>query len=492
MTVRRILSQAHVGFSGEICDMGLFIEEREPIVTATRTCRSLPTSRPSNRQEQQDPRLARRLDRIARLTLTVKATDLASLHCIHRAALGYRMCRQIMGAEGTLFMIRENSLLACTMATRNRMIIHARIPCTNRGKNDGDLFAVEAPPGFDRVLRRFGDKLLALTGDGSRLEIILPRPKNARGMISLPMERVNGCMLSVTYQEPATTVCMSVEIFIAAMKRVPRGKPWDLLAIRPSDAGLDLRYVVNDATMHEQLSATMIERSDPTTPFVCSKKCVAGYVRVLKCLPTHGLNVKLQISASRIAIWTDAVTVQFFADRSPSEWIGPSNVDMNTDAHEIKLFLDRPTADLPKNVGQWLRRLVRNALADGEKIETTWILSRDLVVVELDCGLQTSVEIPCTFESWPLEDNEIFLTVCPLTTAALLECCEKGTDGCRLVYQDTLLTFQSSSPRYELSAHGTLNKSIEGASSRNMRNKKIFPLSSGNQSNLSTRGKKDE
>ena len=123
------------------------------------------------------------------LAMTVRAKDLAGLHELHRAALGYGMFynkpyfgdRQIMGAEGTLFTVSENSLVACTMATRNRMIIHAGIPCTNVENHDGALFAMEAPKEFDRVLRRFGDKLLTLTGDGDRLEIVLPRPTNARG-----------------------------------------------------------------------------------------------------------------------------------------------------------------------------------------------------------------------------------------------------------------------------------------------------------------------
>ena len=134
---------------------------------------------------------------------------------------------------------------------------------------------------------------------------------------------------------------------------------------------------------------------------------------------------------------------------------------MNTDAPEVNLFLDRRTADIPKNVGKWLRRLVRDALADGAKIETTWILSRDLVVVELDCGLQTSVEITCTFESWTLDKDRVSLTVDPLTTATILECIEGDSRGCQLSYGDGLLTVRAGSRPYQLTARAALIKSIQ-------------------------------
>lgn len=47
--------------------MQLLIEELEPIVTATETARSLPISRPSSKEEEEDPRLVRRLDRVAQV-----------------------------------------------------------------------------------------------------------------------------------------------------------------------------------------------------------------------------------------------------------------------------------------------------------------------------------------------------------------------------------------------------------------------------------------
>ena len=160
-------------------------------------------------------------------------------HELNRAALGYGMFYrrpyradgEIIGAEGTLFTVSENSLVACTMAARNRMIIHARIPCTNVKNYDGDLFAVEAPKEFDRVLRRFGDQHLALRFDDNRLEITLPRPGNARGIIWFPLQRVKGHMLSVTCPEPSTPVCLDGDLFLSAAKRVPRGRP---LAWRPA------------------------------------------------------------------------------------------------------------------------------------------------------------------------------------------------------------------------------------------------------------------
>ena len=120
------------------------------------------------------------------------------------------------------------------------------------------------------------------------------------------------------------------------------------------------------------------------------------------------------------------------------------------DSREINLFLERRTADLPKGVGKWLRRLVRNALADCERVETTWLLSRTLVVVHLNCGIVTSLEIPCACTSWPLDDDRVCLKANPLTTATILECLEDDTHGCHLAYLYGLLTVQASSRRYQL------------------------------------------
>jgi len=183
------------------------------------------------------------------LTANVKSSDLASVHEIHLAALRggmfyskpYRVNDQIVGAEGTVLMVSGGSLVACTMATRNRMIIHTSIPCTNVDNNDGDLFAIEAPKEFDRVLRRFGDKQLALTFGESRLSIVIPRSKNARGMLSVPLQRVNGHMLSVFSREAAVTLSLDVDILIAALRRIPRDTSRDLITVQPRDAGLDLQ-----------------------------------------------------------------------------------------------------------------------------------------------------------------------------------------------------------------------------------------------------------
>ena len=331
------------------------------------------------------------------LKMTVKAIDLFGIYNIHRAALGYGMFYrkpyrgdgQILGAEGTVFVLSSDTLVACTMATRHRMIIHTRIPCTNVDNNDGALFALEAPKEFDRVLRRFGDKLLELTGDGSRLEIVLPRPKNARGMISLPMERVNGRMLSVTCPQPTATVCLDADLLIAAMKRVPRGRPWDLLTTQLCDAGVEFRYSTNGTIGRELLPAQTVRNNDATTPCVCSTTRVAGLLRVLKCLPKHGRNVQVQISASRIAFWNDSVTVQFFADRVSSESSRLSTPGEGKVTSAIKLVLDPGPEDLPNGTAKWLRQLVRRAIANSERAETSWILSRKQTVVQLNCGIQT-------------------------------------------------------------------------------------------------------
>ncbi len=400
------------------------------------------------------------------MTMTVKAADLARIHNRHRAALGYGMfyrkpylaLDQIVGAEGTVFVLNGHTLVACTMATQNRTIIHTQIPCTDVDTNDGGLFAIEGPKEFDRPLRRFRDKPVKLKLAGDRLELILPRPGNARGMISLPMERVDGHMLSVVCQEPTTTLCLSADLLIAALRRVPRGKPWDLLAIQPTDEGFDFRYAVNGAAASERLPATTLERAGSTSPFVCSARYIAGLVRVLKSLRKHGPKVRVQISTSRIAVWNDSATIQFFADKTPSDWKGPSKPDTNTEIPEIQLILDRRMPDLPKDTGKWLRRLVRDAKANREKTETTWRLTRDLVVVELDCGIQTSIDMPCACDCWPLDQDRLCLTVSPLTTAAILECSEEDKRGCRLAYQHELLTVRSSSRPYQLTASVELNE----------------------------------
>ena len=216
------------------------------------------------------------------LTMTIRAADLAGFHELHRSALCgvmfYRKpCRadgQIVGAEGTVFTGCESTLVACTMATRNRMLIHARIPCANVDNNDAALYALEAPQKFDRALRRFADKLVALQFDGSRLEIDLRLPNNRRGKLWLPMEPVYGHMLSPTRPESATTLCVNADLLIAALRRVPRGERWHLLLIRPTDEGLDFQYPVKGAAASERLPATTLERGDPTSPFICSARYV--------------------------------------------------------------------------------------------------------------------------------------------------------------------------------------------------------------------------
>ena len=123
------------------------------------------------------------------LAISIKAADLVRLQKLHRSAFSwgmhyqkpYRAHGQIAGAEGTIFSVIGNTLVACTMATRHRMILHARIPCAAVHQNDGALCAIETTKDFDRALRRFGDKLLILKTERERLEITLPRPGNARG-----------------------------------------------------------------------------------------------------------------------------------------------------------------------------------------------------------------------------------------------------------------------------------------------------------------------
>jgi len=268
-------------------------------------------------------------------------------------------------------------------------------------------------------------------------------------------------MLSANFGEAATTFRLNVDLLIAALGRVPRGMHWNLVAIKPTDEGFEFQYPINGAAASERLPATTIDRRGLTSRLVCSTRHLASLVRVLKSIRTHDQLIRVAISNTRLVAWTDHATVQFFADRTPTDWKDPSIPATNTDIPEIQLLLDRRTSDLPKGTGKWLRRLGRNALTNRDKVETTWVLSHDRVVVDIDGGIQTSVEIPCACDRWPLVDKQISLSVCPLTTAAFLECCEKGTDGCRLVYQDTLLALQSSSPRYELIAQGTLNHSID-------------------------------
>ena len=47
--------------------MELLVEELEPIITATETARSLPQSPPGSSEEEEEPRIARRLDRVAQV-----------------------------------------------------------------------------------------------------------------------------------------------------------------------------------------------------------------------------------------------------------------------------------------------------------------------------------------------------------------------------------------------------------------------------------------
>lgn len=104
------------------------------------------------------------------LTMTVRAKDLAGFLELPRSALGYGMFynqpysvgSQVVGAEGTLFTVIANSVVACTMATRHRLIVHSSIPCASVDNNNGDLYALEAPKDLDRILRRYGDQRLAL------------------------------------------------------------------------------------------------------------------------------------------------------------------------------------------------------------------------------------------------------------------------------------------------------------------------------------------
>lgn len=391
------------------------------------------------------------------LTMTIKAKDLACLHELHHAALGggmfyakpYRVNGQIVGAEGTLFAVSEGSLVACIMAARDRMIIHACVPCDNADNNDGTLFAYQAPKDFERALRRFADKPLVIALDGSRLEIALPRPNNARGMIWLPMQCVIGRMLSVTRRDSATTVPIEIDVLLEALRRVPHGQPGDLLAIHPSNTGVVLDYRVNGIAYEERCS-TKDERECSGDPFLCSTRRVATLARVLKSLRKRGQAIRTQMSASRIAIWNEAVTVQFFADRHPSEWVRQSLPKPTEDGAEVSLSMHRPVADYPKGAGKWIRQLVRKALANNESIQTTWFLTRTIVAVRLDCGLQTSIEIPCACVSWLLEDDQVCLGVNPLTTASILECLEEDAHGSRLTYRDSLLTVRSGSRPHQM------------------------------------------
>ena len=60
--------------------MQMLTEELEPIVTATETARSLRTAPPSSKDEEEEPRIARRLDRVAWLCA-------AQIHSIDRSLL---------------------------------------------------------------------------------------------------------------------------------------------------------------------------------------------------------------------------------------------------------------------------------------------------------------------------------------------------------------------------------------------------------------------
>ncbi len=408
------------------------------------------------------------------LTMTVRAKDLAGLHELHRAASGHGMYytkpyltdHQIIGADGTLFTVSENSLVACTMAAWNRMIIHARILCANVDNNNGDLYAIETPKDFDSILRRFGDQHLALRFDDSRLEIVLPSPGNARKIIWLPLKRVTGRMLSVNFGEAATTFRLNIDPLIAALCRVPLGERWHLLAIQPTKAGFNFQYPVIAGVASERVPATILNDCGTISRFVCSTRSITKLAHVLKSLRKQSPTIQVQISSSTLTAWNDSVTLQFFADRKPNTWKCPSMPDTDMNIPEIQLLMDLHKTDLPKQSGKWLRRLVRSAKANRQQMETTWILSHDRVVVEIEGGIQTALEILCTCDRWSLAENEVSLVVDPLATAAILEICQKGTDDCRLIYQDSLLTIQSSSPSHEMIAHAILKKINESVSPR--------------------------
>lgn len=390
----------------------------------------------------------------------IKAADLIKIHSIHLAALGYgmfynkphRACNEIIGAEGTLFVLSGDTIVVCTMATRYRMIIHARIPCTNVDDNDGALFAFEAPKDFHRILRRFRDKLVTLKIDGSQLEIVLPLPGNVQGVIWLPLKRVNGHMLSQVFLESTEDVSFNLDLLLAALRRIPRNQDWGIVAFLTSDTGLCLGCAVRGGITFEQLQTEPNVCNHTSDPFVFSKQRAASFVRVLQSLRKHGQAIRVQISAHRIALWNDTMSVQIFADRHPSEWKKLSIPDTRENGQEIQLFMHRSTADIPKAVGKWLRRLIRSARRDCLRIETQWVFTRDLVTAEINCGLRTSIEIPCRCDSWPMVDDRVCLNINPLTMASMLESLEKDERGCQLVYRDDLLTIKSSTRSYQLTA----------------------------------------
>ncbi len=396
------------------------------------------------------------------LTIDVKAADFADLHGLARGALGggmyyfkpHHVNDDIVGAEGVLLAVNAGSLVACIMATSHRAIIHARIPCTVSGDNNCGLLAVETPKELHRFLRRLKTKPLTLTFDHDRMEIALPRPNNVKGMISLPMRPAHGRMLSAVLDDPATTVLLDADELLAALRRMPRKTAPAFLAIVPSATGVDVLNGARDIIACERLQTAQIDRDCVGAPFVCSARRSPHFVSVIESLKRRGPATRMQISSSRIMIWNDWATAQFFSDRRPDEEMPPSIPETNVDHHDIVLRLDESTNDFPKEVGKWYRRLCRAELTRGGcPSRARWRLSPSQVVLELDCGVQTSARFPCTCDFWPLKEQELHLGVDILATADILRHLEDDKYGGRLVYRDRALTVQSDRRPVQLTTY---------------------------------------
>lgn len=76
--------------------------------------------------------------------------------------------------------------------------------------------------------------------------------------------------------------------------------------------------------------------------------------------------------------------------------------------------------------------------------------SAPLAVAQVTREIQVAFEISCTCDSWPLEDDQVCLSVNPLTTAAILECVERDTHRSHLTYRDGFLIVQSGSQPYQM------------------------------------------
>lgn len=400
------------------------------------------------------------------MALLVKAVDFADLHELLRTALGtgmyYRKPRtagtNITPAEGVLLTAHAGLLAACGMATSRRTIIHARIPCTIVQGGRGGLFALETPPYLHRALRRFGRQQITLQFEKGRLGILLPRPNNVKGMISVPMRRAMGRMLSAVSPEPATPVSLDGPELSRALRRIPRRPDGALLAIVPSATGVEVRTEGDETTTCEHLRCSTLEGVDEGSSFVCSAQRSPYIERIIRCLQKRDPMMRAKISASRFAIWNGWATAQVFSDLDSDDatrLLAPATV---VESRAVVLALHTCAAHLPKGYGKWVRQLAKKELANRGTPTTTWHLSPNRIVLDLNCGLQTSTEWLCESVSWPLEEQQIHLGVDPLVTAEILDLLESVNAPTRLVFQDAQMTFESGTRRFQLTGYAAVTR----------------------------------